>query len=109
MSVTNYFWDMESDNVLMEKDETGVTTAVYTNEPSEYGKVISQHRDGETYFHHYDGSGDTRVVTDETENVVETATYSAGGGAGSSVVERMVCSGPSSPPKSKKPPHDFST
>ncbi|MCA9145720.1 MAG: RHS repeat-associated core domain-containing protein [Planctomycetales bacterium] len=79
MSVTNYFWDMESDNVLMEKDETGVTTAVYTNEPSEYGKVISQHRDGETYFHHYDGSGDTRVVTDETENVVETATYSAFG------------------------------
>lgn len=79
MSVTNYFWDMESDNVLMEKNESGGTTAVYTNEPGLYGKLISQHHNGETYFHHYDGSGDTRVVTDENENVVETTTYSAFG------------------------------
>ena len=77
MPVTNYFWDMESDNVLLEKDETGATTAVYTNEPGLYGKLLSQYRDGETYFHHYDGGGDTRVVTDENENIVETATYSA--------------------------------
>jgi len=77
--VTNYFWDMESDNVLLEKDETGTTTTVYTNEPELYGKLISQHRDGETYFQHYDGSGDSRVVTDEGENVVETAAYSAFG------------------------------
>lgn len=79
MPVSNYFWDMENDNVLMEKDDADATTAVYTNEPGLYGKLISQHRDGETYFHHYDGGGDTRVVTDENENVVETATYSAFG------------------------------
>jgi len=79
MPVTNYFWDMESDNVLMEKDETGATTAVYTHEPGEFGKLISQRRDSQTYFHHFDAQGSTRAVTDENQNVVETATYSAFG------------------------------
>ncbi len=32
MPITNYIWDTESDNILMETDGTDTTTAVYTNE-----------------------------------------------------------------------------
>jgi hypothetical protein len=42
MTKTHYIWDMVND--LMEKDDTGATTAAYTNEPVRYGKLISQRR-----------------------------------------------------------------
>jgi len=77
--MTRYIWDVVSDNVLMETDDAGETTAVYTQEPDLYGELISQHRDGQTTYYHYDGEGNTRAVTDENQNVVETATYSAFG------------------------------
>jgi len=79
MAVTNYFWDMESDNVLMESDEAGVTTAVYTHEPGQYGKLISQYRGGETSFYHFDGQGSTRALTDPSQNVTDTYVYDAWG------------------------------
>jgi len=79
MAVTNYLWDMESDNVLMESDEAGVTTAVYTHEPEQYGKLISQHRDGETSFYHFDGQGATRALTNPSQNVTDTYVYDAWG------------------------------
>ena len=79
MAVTNYFWDMESNNVLMESDEVGVTTAVYTHEPDQYGKLISQYRDGETSFYHFDGQGSTRALTDPSQNVTDTYVYDAWG------------------------------
>ncbi|MDA1055439.1 MAG: hypothetical protein O3C40_33995 [Planctomycetota bacterium] len=77
--MTRYIWDVVSDNVLMETDDAGATTAVYTQEPDLYGKLISQHRDGQSTYYHFDGLGSTRAVTDESQNVVETATYSAFG------------------------------
>ena len=79
MATTYYTWDRYSDNVLMESDENGVTTAEYTNEPGQYGKLVSQHRDGATSYHHYDGQGSTRQLTDETGSVTDTATYTAFG------------------------------
>ena len=36
-------------------------------EPAEYARVISQHRDMETYFYHFDGILNIRVVTDSSE------------------------------------------
>ncbi len=39
MPVTNYIWDPVSDTVLAETDETDTTTAVYTNEPDEFGSL----------------------------------------------------------------------
>ena len=79
MGVTNYFWDEVGDNLLMETDQNGDVIAEYTHEPGQYGKLLSQHRDGHTYFYHYDGEGNTRAVTDEVENVVEEATFSGFG------------------------------
>ena len=77
--MTRYIWDVVSDNVLMETDDAGETTAVYTQEPDRYGELISQHRDGQTSYYHFDGEGNTRALTDANQNIVETATYSAFG------------------------------
>jgi len=79
LPVTEYLWDVDNDSLLMETDGDGNPTAIYTNTPDPYGELISQHRDGQTYFHHYDGVEDTRQVTDESQNVVEAATYTAFG------------------------------
>jgi len=77
--MTRYIWDVVSDNVLMEKDEAGATTAVYTQEPGQFGELISQRRNGQTSYYHYDGQGSTRALTDENGNVTDTYTYSAFG------------------------------
>jgi len=77
--MTRYIWDVVSDNVLMEKDEAGATTAVYTQEPGQFGELISQRRNGQTSYYHYDGQGSTRALTDEIGAVTDTYTYSAFG------------------------------
>jgi len=79
MGVTNYIWDVVSDNVLMEKDDEGDTIATYTHEPGLHGEMISMHRDGQSYYYDYDGEGNTVAVTDENQNVVEEASYTAFG------------------------------
>ena len=55
MPVTHYIWDEVNDTLLMEKDEVGNTIAEYTHEPGQYGPLISQHRNGQTRYHNYDG------------------------------------------------------
>jgi len=77
--MTRYIWDVVSDNVLMEKDEAGATTAVYTQDPGQFSELISQYRGGKTSVYHYDGQGSTRQLTDENENVTDTYTYDAFG------------------------------
>jgi len=79
MPVTEYMWDVDNDSLLMETDGDGNATAVYTNTPDPYGELISQHRDGQTYYHHYDGQLSTRQVTDDSQTVVESATFTAFG------------------------------
>jgi RHS repeat-associated protein len=79
MAVTNYIWDEVNDTLLMEKDEAGNTTAAYTYEPGQFGPLISQRRDGQTRYHHYDGQGSTRALTDESGTVTDTYTYTAFG------------------------------
>ena len=79
MATTHYTWDRFSDNVLMESDENGDTTAVYTNEPGQYGQLVSQHRGNTTSYYQFDGQGSTRQLTDDTETVTDTATFTAFG------------------------------
>ena len=79
MPVTHYTWDPLSDNLLMESDENGQTTAVYTNEPDPYGQLISQRSNGATNYYHFDGQGSTRQLTDANQNVTDPATYTAFG------------------------------
>jgi len=70
---------LRSDSYLMETDENGTTTAVYTNEPDPHGKLISQRRDGATSYHHFDGQQSTRELTNASETVTDTYTYKAFG------------------------------
>lgn len=77
MPITNYIWDVVNDSVLMETDETGATTAVYTSEPVKYGRLISQNRGNATNYYHFDGQGSTRQLTDVNQNVTDEYTYSA--------------------------------
>ena len=69
MSVTNYIWDAENDSYLMETDENDSTTVVYTNEPVEFGSLVSQHRGGTKSYYHFDAQGSTRALTDENEDI----------------------------------------
>ena len=79
MPVTNYIWDVENDTCLMETDENGETKVVYSHEPTQFGGLISQRRDGQTYYHHYDALGSTRQLTDADENVTDEYVYTAWG------------------------------
>ena len=44
MPTTNYYWDVDTDNVFLEEDENGNTIAEYTQEPSLYGELIARAR-----------------------------------------------------------------
>jgi len=79
MAKTRYIWDPVNDTYLMEKDAAGSTTAVYTNEPGPYGPLMSQRRGGQTNYYHFDGQGSTRQMTDASQNVTDSARYSAFG------------------------------
>lgn len=79
MPITKYIWDPVSDNVLMETDENDVTTAVYTHEPGEFGRLISQRRGNKTSYYHYDAQGSTRALTDSTQTVTDTYIHTAFG------------------------------
>jgi hypothetical protein len=70
----NYLWDEVSDNVIAEY-ESGVASAVYTQEPGLYGNLISQRRSGVSHFYHFDVRGDTRNLTDASENVTDSKAY----------------------------------
>ena len=79
MPRTYYLWDEVNDTLLEETDEAGNRIAQYTHEPGQFGPLLSQRRNGHTYYHHYDGQGSTRALTDETGNVTDTAIYTAFG------------------------------
>lgn len=79
MPKTKYIWDPVNDSYLMETDDAGNATAVYTNEPVLYGNLISQRRDGLTNWYHFDALGSTRELTNAVEMVTDTNLYDAWG------------------------------
>ena len=79
MPVTNYIWDELNDTVLMETDGSGNTTAVYTNEPGQFGGLISERQGSQSQYYHYDGLGSTRELTNSTGQVTDSYLYDAFG------------------------------
>ena len=79
MAVTNYFWDPVEDNVIEEYDDKGDTIARYTTQPTLHGEVISQERNGQTSYYHYDGEGNTLALTNDAGDVTDTFAYNAFG------------------------------
>jgi RHS repeat-associated protein len=86
MPTTNYIWDEE--NLLAEADGTDTIQTVYTNEPEQYGNLVSTRLPvGGTptsVYHHFDALGSTRQLTNAAGSVTDTVIYDAWG----SVVKR---------------------
>src|SRR3990172_2030038 len=76
-----HLWDFQ--NYLAETDEDNELQAVYTNEPQEYGNLISQYRRGPMIwvpsYYHYDALGSTRSLTDESGDATDTYLQDAWG------------------------------
>lgn len=79
MTTTQYIWDVESDNYLLEKDGSGTTTTTFTTEPTEFGRLVSQRVSVITRFFHFDDQDSTRQLTDQNQNVTDEIVYSAFG------------------------------
>src|SRR6266436_65734 len=77
MPTTNYIWD--EDNYLAETDENNVVQTVYTNEPEQYGNLVSSRISGTTSYHHFDALGSTRQLTNAAGSVTDTVLYDAWG------------------------------
>jgi RHS repeat-associated protein len=77
MAVTKYIWD--EDNLLAEADANNTINVVYTHEPQKYGKLISTRIGNNTSYHHYDGLGSTRQLTNSAGTVTDTMIYDAWG------------------------------
>ena len=63
-------WDGQA--YLLETAPSGMTTAVYTNEPTPYGGLISQYRDGQPSFYHPDALGSAQLLTDGSGSVTDS-------------------------------------
>jgi RHS repeat-associated protein len=79
MPTTYYEWDPNNDNIIAEYDENGNVIVEYTTEPGLHGAVISEHRNGQTYYHHHDGMGNTVALTNDQGDVTDTIAYTANG------------------------------
>jgi RHS repeat-associated protein len=81
MPTTNYIWD--EDNLLAEADGSNTMQTVYTNEPQQYGNLVSTRLPvagtPATVYHHFDAIGSTRQLTNAAGNVINTIIYDAWG------------------------------
>jgi RHS repeat-associated protein len=77
MPVTKYIWDNE--NYLAEADAANTINVVYTNEPQQYGKLVSTRTLGTSGYHAFDAIGSTRQLTSSAAAVTDTAIYDAWG------------------------------
>ena len=76
-TTTKYIWD--DDNYLAEADGSDTINVVYTNEPQQYGNLLSTRISSTTSYHHFDAMGSTRQLTNAAGAVTDTATYEAWG------------------------------
>ncbi|MBL8820599.1 MAG: hypothetical protein JNL58_31545 [Planctomyces sp.] len=79
MPTTTFVWDPVNDCVISELDGTGTTQAVYTNEPQQYGGVLSQRRGSTSRFLHADALGTTRLLTSTAGATTDTYLFDAWG------------------------------
>src|SRR5258708_14812280 len=77
MTTTKYIWDEQ--NYLAEADANDTINVVYTNEPQQYGNLISSRISGTTSYHHFDALGSTRQLTNAAGSPTDTWIYDAWG------------------------------
>jgi RHS repeat-associated protein len=76
-TTTKYIWD--DDNYLAEAGATDTINVVYTNEPQQYGNLVSTRISSTTSYHHFDAIGSTREFTNAAGHVTDTMIYDAWG------------------------------
>ncbi len=76
-AITRHFWDRH--NIVWETDDVGTVEAEYTLAPQEYGDLVSQKRDTESSFYHFDALGSTSALSDDSETVTDSYFYKAFG------------------------------
>jgi RHS repeat-associated protein len=78
---TQFLWDGQ--NIVREYDGLSLTTAEYTlapqPQPQPYGDLLSQHRDGDSSFYHFDALGSAQALTDGSQVVSDQYAYQAFG------------------------------
>lgn len=72
MAVTEYTWNPLSDSVLEETDGGGNVVVEYTNQPVLFGPLISECRGAQSRQYHFDGLGNTRLLSDATQLPTES-------------------------------------
>ncbi len=77
VQTVSYQWD--KNNLLAELDDAGVVQVQYTNEPAEFGNLLSQVRDGDACYYHFDVQGTTIALTDPTAAVTDQYQHDAWG------------------------------
>jgi RHS repeat-associated protein len=76
-TTTKYIWDEQT--YLAESDGTNTINVVYTNEPQQYGNLISSRISGTTSYHHFDALGSSRQLTGIAGGTTDNAIYDAWG------------------------------
>ena len=72
-----FLWDDQ--NYLAETDATNDTQVVYTNEPQQYGNLISQRQGSDSHWCHFDAIGSTRGLTDVNQVLADVLLFTAWG------------------------------
>jgi len=74
-----FVWDATTDAYLSELDGTNAVQAVYTNEPQQFGSILSQRRSSTSHWLHADALGTTRLLTSSTQTTTDTYLLDAWG------------------------------
>jgi RHS repeat-associated protein len=67
------------ENLLAEADGSNTIQTMYTNEPEQYGNLVSSRIAGTTFYDHFDAIGSTRQVTNATGATTDSVIYDAWG------------------------------
>lgn len=70
-TTTKFIWDEQ--NYLAETDGADTINVVYTNEPQQYGNLVSTRIGGTTSYHHFDAIGSTRQLTNLAGSKTDSA------------------------------------
>ncbi len=72
-----YVWDKH--NIIAETDEFDVAEVEYDLVPAQHGKLLARREDSESSFYHFDATGSTRQLTDSSEVISDSYSYTAFG------------------------------
>jgi RHS repeat-associated protein len=78
-TTTNYTWNPLTDSVIEESDGSGNSLCTYTNEPTQFGPLVSENRGGTTSYYHADAIGSTRLTTSGSQAIVDSFLFDAWG------------------------------